>query len=460
MIRHKMSPRGEGGGWNFGSIFRSFMLMVAAFASLTVSTPAMAQEDDGGGLFGGITDFFTIENNAEGFDQRREGAKVLLESYPCVACDIFDNFASAVFDGMSAVDDEGPSLIPVVTGFASLFALFYLGSAFVAGDASDLPGRWQVFWRLCLAVAFASFVLGNKPVTLMWDYVYSALFSIGQGVVNVVGGNSGSCDSPGPGITADAPAGALEALSYMSTTVCGAYEMTLDGIANGLAMMTQRDGIANTLVYIFSGMFVVLIYGFLAITFPLRFIDVVIRLAIVSIITPLLVVCLVFKPTRGYFSIAISNVLNATAQFAILTVIFSIGKRVFDRMVDITVQAPVESETGAFGLGSIAGEQDFTAVVVQALVLVGIAVVFNGLVKSVPAIAAEFSRSSGGGGDAGGNAAVGMIGRTTTAVVGGAGAAAGLGAMRGRALASQARQADMIGKAVGQAVGRTGRGVS
>lgn len=458
MIRHKMSPRSEGGGWTFGSIFRSFMLMLAAFASLTVSTPAIAQEDDGG-LFGGVTDFFTIENNAEGFDQRREGAKVLLESYPCVACDIFDNFASAVFDGMSAVDDEGPSLIPVVTGFASLFALFYLGSAFVAGDASDLPGRWQVFWRLCLAVAAASVVLA-APVTIMWDYVYSILFSIGKGVVNVVGGNSGTCARPGPGITADAPAGALEALSYMSTTVCGAYEMTLDGIANGLAMMTQRDGIANTLVYIFSGMFVVLIYGFLAITFPLRFIDVVIRLAIVSIITPLLVVCLVFKPTRGYFSIAISNVLNATAQFAILTVIFSIGKRVFDRMVDITVQAPPQSDSGAFGLGSIAGEQDFTAVVVQALVLVGIAVVFNGLVKSVPAIAAEFSRSSGGGGDAGGNAAVGMIGRVTTTTVGGTGAALGLSKMRGMAMANQARQADMIGKAVGNAMGRTGRGVS
>mgnify|MGYP001237115438 CR=1 FL=1 len=434
---------GSGSSWRISKVIKSLMVMMALVSSLLMSSAAMAQDDGGGGGFGlpGLDDieYFFVGENTESFDARRQGARALLDSYDCVACEIFDEFSSAVFNGMSRVDAEGPSLIPVVVGFAQVFALFYLGSAFVSGDASDLTGRWQVFWRLCLAVAAASAVLA-APVTIMWDYVYSLLFSIGTGVVNIVGGAGTGCTSGSSISVSGVPDGARYALENMSTTVCGAYEMTLDGIANGMAIMTQKSGVVNTLAYIFTGMFVVLIYGFLAITFPLRFIDVVIRLAIVSIVTPILIVCLVFKPTRGYFSIAVSNVLNATAQFAILSIIFRIGSQVFTTMTDKVIAAAAETDL------------EFTEVIVQGLVLIGVAVVFNGIVKSVPAIAAEFSRSSGGGMDAGGNAAVGMVGRAATIVVSGAGAGVGVAAMRGRAMAGAAR-----GAAAGS---QTGRGVT
>ena len=442
--------------------FVHLIVMVAALASLSSATPAFAQGEPG--LLDTFSGMFTVENNAESFDQRREGAKIMLEGYPCFSCTVFDSFAGAVFTGLNNFDAAGASLIPVLIGFGNLFALFYLFSNFVAGDASDLAGRWAVVWRLCLAIAAASVVLA-APVSIMWNYFYDVLFSIGTGVANQVGGSSGSCTVSGSGISvSNAPAGAVEALQQMSTTVCGAYEMTLDGIANGLAMMTQRDGWINSLVYIIAGIFVVLIYGFLALIFPLRFIDVVIRMAIVTMITPLLVVCLVFKPTRGYFSIAVSTILNATAQFAILTIIFKLGKQVFQEVSNVTIESPVATESGSLMIGAIAGEQDFTAVVVQALILVGVAVVFNGLVKSVPAIAAEFSRSSGGGMDAGGNAAVGMISRAATTVAGGAGAAAGVGMLRSGAAAKALKQQDMLSKTVQGAVrsemNRTGRGVS
>jgi len=420
---------------------RFFMFALTAFMTFSVATPAMAQQnpnppggsqEESPGFFDRFGDYLTIENNAESFDRRRQDAKDLIESYPCVACDVFNAFATAVFDGMSRVDGEGRNFIPVLVGLANVFALFYLFSAFVSGDASDIVGRWQVFWRLCLAVAFASMVL-LQPVTFIWNNVYDLIFSIGAGVVDFVGGNSVQCSKSLPALGASAPAGAQYALGVMQTTVCGAYEMTLDGIANGFAMATQKDGLVNSLIYAVAGLFVIAIYGYLALTFPLRFIDIVIRLAIVSILTPILVVCAVFKPTRGYAMIGVTNVLNATAQFAVLSIIFKIGSQVFDTMTDITIQAPVQTETGGFGLGaiglgSIGGDQDVTGVLMQALVLVGIALVFNALVKSVPAIAAEISRSSGGGMDAGGNAAVGMVGRATSTGAKGSGTATKFGA--------------------------------
>ena len=107
---------------------KAFILILAAFASMTVSSPAMAQEDNGGGGFlGGITDYFTIENNAESFDDRRDGAKILLESYPCIACGIFDNFASAVF-AAEFVLTAPPVLVPGPDSLSQSFSLLSLAA--------------------------------------------------------------------------------------------------------------------------------------------------------------------------------------------------------------------------------------------------------------------------------------------------------------------------------------------
>jgi len=367
------------------------MLATTAFAQGTTAPPPPPPPADSSGP--GVWDLISMPFASETtFAERKEAYMQTLRGFDCVTCEIFDGFTGAVFQGSSRIDAAGQGLIPVMTGFATVFALFYLGSAFVSGDASDLTGRWQVFWRLCMAVAAGSIFLRGGALTMAWDYIFGPLFSIGTGVVNMMGGASSTAGCGG-GTFGGVPAGAQPALSSMSRTVCGAYEMTLGGIANGFAMTTQGgDGIMSSIIYSVAGIMVIFIYGFLAITFPLRFIDVVLRLAIVGAITPILTLCAVFKPTRGYVSIGISNVLNATAQFAILSIVFSLGEQVFSDMVNrLQLDASASNVTQTMG---------------NALVLVGIAVVFSGMVKAVPAIAAEFSRSSGGGGDVGGNAAM------------------------------------------------------
>lgn len=386
-------------------------IFVALMSIMTTSlgSPAYAQESGSPGGWDIIGDMFTFENE-KSFEERKADFKAYFSTFECVTCKLFDGFSGAIFDVSGNVDGAGPGLIPVLTGFASVFALFYLGSAFVSGDASDLLGRWQVFWRLCLAVAAGSVFL-SAPLTNSWNFIFGPLFSIGEGVVAMVGGSSGSC---GGSISSNAPAGAVSALQSMSRTVCGSYEMTIEGLANGMALMTQKDGLVNTFTYFVFGLLTVMMYGFLALTFPLRFIDVVIRLAIVGMITPILTLCAVFKPTRGYVSIAISNVLNATAQFAILSVIFKIGDTVFTKLMSEMNLSSSSIQSG--------GEGSMMEAFGNSLVLFGIAFVFSGMVRAVPAIAAEFARHSGGGGDVGGNAATMVV----AAPAAGAAAVAGL----------------------------------
>lgn len=360
------------------------------------------------------------QNNHD-FATRKRGAQILLEGYGCGTCEIFEKFSSAVFSVSGKVDAAGKSLIAPMVSFASLFGLFYLGSAFVTGDASDLLGRWQVFWRLCMAVAGGAAFL-SAPLTLAWDYIYWPLFSIGDGLVSIVGGVDASCGGLSVG---GAPKGANMALNSMGQTVCGSYEMVMDGLANGIAFMTHKDGIMNTLIYALFGFLIVMIYGYLAVIFPLKFIDVVLKLAIIGFITPILGICAVFKPTRGYVGIAISNVLNAAAQFALLTIIFKIGDQVFTEMVQ------------SLGIGAVKGdEQDMMDAFITGLVMFGVAFIFVGLVNSVPSIAAEITRYSGSSGGEGAKAAAAVIGRPAAAAASTAGAtsrAAGNYAMTKRA---------------------------
>lgn len=352
----------------------------------------------------------------QNFEQRRSNAFQRLNRLDCFTCEIFAGFSNSVFGVGAKVDEAGASLIPAMVNFTILFVFFYLGSAFVAGDASDLLGRWQVVWRLILATIGGTVFLA-QPFTYSWDIIFSTIFSIGTGVVNMMGGLppiSSTCTGVTPPISG-IPEGARSVLSEMSLTVCGAYKMTLNGLATGIALSTQTDGLFNTIINTIAGFIVIFIYGFIAFIFPLRFIDVVLRVGIVGILTPIIGVLAVFKPTRSYVSIAISNVLNATMQFAIMSIMFIIGQTVLSDFLSTS--------------GLSTGEQDisFLSNLLNAFVLVGVAFVFQGMLASVPAIAAEFSKY-GGSGNAAGSAATNFASKVVTAPATAAGVVAGVAA--------------------------------
>lgn len=359
------------------------------------------------------------------FEERRNDAVTALGGLTnCWACKVFNEFGKQIFSSGKAADAAGKTLIPVVSGFASVFALFYLGSGFIAGDASDLPQRWTVFWRLMVSVAFGTAVLSAGAFSFVWDYVYDPLFSIGTGVAGVFASDAvqTSCD-PGA-IKVGGFASADATLEAMYKVVCGGHNISIQGIATGLALGTHVDGVVNTLFYGISGLVIVFMYLWIMISFPLRFIDVLIRLGIVGMITPLLVIAAVFKPTRGYISIGISNVLNATAQFAITAVMFAIGSKVF---TDMTSTLKLDANAS----GSI-WVQNSTAVsaISSSVVMIGMAAIFAGMLRSVPAIAAEFSQYRGSGGDQIGNSAIGAAANSIAMPIKGVGMVAGASAAK------------------------------
>jgi len=416
------------------------MMAVLAVVLSAVAMPVVAQDDGGGGTLNPFSDDFLAFKPDVPFDERKDAARGILDGYGCFSCEIFGKFSTSVFSVSGNVDAAGATLIPALIGFTTVFTFFYLGSAFVAGDASDLPGRWQVIWRLYLAATAGSIFLG-APLTYSWDYIFAPLFSIGTGVVNMMGGLGGaSCT--GAGAVSGAPAGANDALQSMSQTVCGAYDMTKDGIATGMALATQTDGIINSLINGATGIAVILIYGFIAIIFPLRFIDVVIRLAIVGMITPILGLFAVFKPTRGYVMIAISNVLNATAQFAIMSIMFIVGAQVFNDVI---------SNSG-FGIEPTGDGSDSLSVLMNAFIIIGVAFVFTGMLKAVPGIAAEFSRFSGSGSDVG-SSAVGKLAAGTAVIATAGGAATKVALSKGASGAAGVGRAGAAGAAGKAAAG-------
>lgn len=390
---------------------KRFILTLSCLAIVFsfVSAPSVAQTSTVDTVVNVASDLFF--GASEPFEVRKANSRAILDNLGCFSCNLFSGFATAVFDTTDRVDKSGVSLIPALVGFTTAFTFFYMGSAFVAGDASDLTSRWQIIWRLYLAATAASIFL-TSPLTYSWDYIFGPLFSIGTGIINIMGGlNSAGCAANS--ITTGAPQGANAVLSEMSLTICGAFNMTKDGIATGMALTSQGGGPLFAIVNAIAGLMVILIYGYIAVIFPLRFIDVIIRLALVGMLTPILGLLAVFKPTRGYVAIAVSNVLNATFQFAITAVMFIIGQQVFENFL-------AENSVSIDSTGILSNP---ISVLMNAFIIVGIAFVFSGMLKSVPGIAAEFARYSGSNSDIAGGA-VGKFAAAGATVATGGGAAA------------------------------------
>lgn len=406
--------------WIFSAVAALFFVVSIAGASpafaQTTPAPAPAPAPSGGGWFG-IGDLFKDNTAPKTFDQRRQAAITAMGGKDnCWACDVFNQFSNQVFEKGAEAGAAGASLVPVISGFATVFALFYLGSGFVAGDASDLAQRWTVFWRLCIAAAAGAAVLKANSFNFVWDYVYGPLFSIGTAIANSFGATASGCS---PGAPGGGPPGAADAIASMYGIVCGGHQMSIDGIAIGMAVGTQVDGFINTLIYGVAGIIIIIMFVWIMISFPLRFIDVLIRMGIVGIITPLLVIAAVFKPTRGYISIGISNVLNAAAQFAITAVMFAVGHDAFMKLI-----SNLKLDAGASG-SMWTTNSSTVDTLSSAVVLVGMAAIFGAMLRSVPSIAAEFSQYRGSGGDTIGNSATGAAATAVTMPIKGAGMAAG-----------------------------------
>jgi len=319
----------------------------------------------------------------------------LLQGAGCWGCEVFDSFAKQTFSAGDAISSGAlmGKLASVIVAVASLFSLVYLGSAFVSGDAGDLLSRWKVFWQLLIAVAISTAWLttGSQGFGNTWNVIYGPLLNIPLGIADAVpGGVDGpACAGGNVAATAGIPAGAIKAVEKMREVVCGGHNISIKGIAFGLTLAGSGDGFVGTVMNILAGFAVMIVFFWVAISFPLRFIDVLLRLTVVGIVTPVIIVCAAFKPTRSYIQIAISNVLYAGCLFAFTSIMFKLGGNFFD--------------TAAMNRIESMGSWDPSVVISQSVMLVGAAVIFASMLRMAPSLASEFSQfrgQSGGVGDA------------------------------------------------------------
>lgn len=393
----------------------SFLLAVGALlmalnpapASAQGATPPPASPD----LSCSITDISCmLFGNGANLQQNIDEANAAVTAMGCWSCKVFNAFGGVVFtSGRQVAGEADSALRPVIVAVATIFALFYMGSAFVSGDASDLLSRWKTFWKLLIAVAFGTAWLSAGSFDMTWNYIYGPLLQIPLAVEASVGGGmpGGSCEATTP---ANAPSGASAAMSRMAQVVCGGNEISLKGISYGIGLANTGDGIVGSFVNLIAGVALTVVFAWIAITFPLRFIDVLLRLMVVGIVAPVLVVCAVFKPLRSYVQIGIRNVLYAGALFAFTGIMFKIGYGFIMEMADGVVVAGGSQSTGEL-LG-------------RGIVLVGSGVIFAAMIRMAPSLAAEFSAFSGQSGGVG-DAASGFASTVVSAPVKGAGLVAG-----------------------------------
>lgn len=395
--------------FGLGRGFSRFVLSLLAFSfiigfSVAMPTSARAQiADPAPSAPCGIFDLGCYMDKFMGDPAQLQAnideARVQVKALGCWSCKVFNAFGSSVFTSGQSVSAQGDaSLRPVLVAVGTLFALVYLGSAFASGDAGDLIGRWKVFWKLCMAIALGSAWMSGGSFNNTWSFVYGPLLSIPLAVEQAVPGGNGSQEGCDATVPSNAPPGSQQAMSRMVLIVCGANNIALDGISFGIGLSNTGDGFIGSIINMITGIILAIIFGWITITFPLRFIDVLLRLAVVGIITPVLVVCAVFKPLRSVVQIGISNVLYAGCLFAFTGIMFKVGNGFLISMLQDASQD--------------LGTMDPAKMLARGIVLIGTGVIFASMIKMAPSLAAEFSSfrgQSGGVGDAAAGFASGIV---------------------------------------------------
>lgn len=387
-----------------------------------------------------------ISSGQKTFQEGYAESYAVLSGVGCWGCSVFDSFAFSMFSaGRSVSTQSADPLRGLIVAFASLFSIVYIGQSFVSGDASDLIGKWKVFWHLMIAVTIGSMWLaGGSAFDNTWNWIYGPLLKVPMAVADAVPvapmtsssptffTPTTSCAAPTRSPSAP-PSGARDVVSDMRDVVCDGHLITMKGLAFGFALLMFGDGFFSMFANILAGIAIIGIFFWVAISFPLRFIDVLLRLTVVGIVTPILVVCAVFRPTRSYVKIGVSNVLNAGCLFAFTSIMFKLGHAFFEAAVNARLH---EMDKGIATMSLASSVQ-----------LVGAAIIFASMLKMAPTLASEFSQFGGQSGGVG-DAATGFASSMVSLPVKGAAAATGVAGAKMVATSAGKSAAQSLGKGI------------
>ncbi|MFZ3481814.1 hypothetical protein [Sphingomonas sp. 3-13AW] len=365
----------------------------------------------------------------------------------CWPCMIFDTFAATMFSkGQEVSGRAADPMRRIIASVSVVFCLVYLGGGLVAGDASDIARRWTTVWKFLLGAALGSIFVGSAFEN-MWSWVYGPVMAVpiaisqefGQADANTltIAGNAVACSLSSP----SGPQGSAGIVQGMQGIVCGGHRLSGAGMAYGWALMTHTNGFFGTLTNLICGLILMSVFCWVAITFPLRFIDILIRLTIIGILSPVIIVLAVFKPTRSYVTTAIQNVLYVGCLFAFTGIMFNLGASVFSGVLNASLA------------GMQGASEDALTTIVNGIILIGGGIVFSAMIQMAPALAKEFSGFSGSGGGVG-DAVGGAVSSAASVAGKGAGAALGAPIAWGKSYAGSQVNARVMSGKIAQALGK------
>lgn len=305
---------------------------------------------------------------------------------------------------------------------------------------------------IAVAIATAFLNAGGGAFNNTWRIVYGPLLSVPLAVAKEVNGaGSGSNCAVAVDVGADVEA-AEQSLKAMEGVVCDSNAISMKGIAFGMALATSGsgNGFVAGILNALCGLIVMAVFFYVTITFPMRFIDVLVRLAVIGVLTPVLIVCATFKQSRAYVQIAVSNILYCGSVFAFTSILFGLGIRFFEQRMDAHINAmPTSSNTTIIG---------------SSFEIIAMALIFASFSRTALSLAQEFSQFRGSAGGAG-DAATNFSNLIVSSGVKG-GTAGSTGAIQSLATAIKKRGGGVSGGAEasqvggGSASGSLGRGVS
>ncbi|AXK43761.1 type IV secretion system protein [Erythrobacter aureus] len=382
-------------------ILASLFVAFALVLSVVSPAPAYAQEEPPSWW-----DWDMGGEDAEPKKSLAEWKETFSAPSACWGCELYSAMATVTMD----IGQKGEALftgsaINAMSAFMGLWVVFQLyllmSPSFANGPAQSID---TIFQRLVLMVILL-FVLSAGPYGyIMEGFVFPAINGT-MGAANALIGGGGSCGGGG---------GNPLAVSG-SQLICSMHIEMGKGIGLGVFLIDDAEMNFFTgnfeIFQIIGGLVIALCFGLMMVMLPFRLFDAMIRLAVVSVILPVIVLAYQFKPTRGACKQAATSCLTAGLTFLFTAVAVAISVQLLSIVASPVIDSATDTSTNSY-IGPLDGK--------AFMVLVAAACGMAAFIKSAGTLAAEFAGFQGSSGGVGGGAATGFAaGAAGTAVVSG-----------------------------------------
>lgn len=430
------------------------MLVIGALITFAImSAPAVAQNQDAGNddrgsaagdALGVIWDagkaLVTFEDSdANPQESLDEWSAAFGSPSLCWGCELYDKMQSVTMEvGERGQEVFTAGAIKAINAFMGLWVVFQL-YLLLSPTHANSPSQSlnTIFQRLVLMMIVLAVLQANPYKFIMEEFVFRTIDDIMVAAQSLLGGGSAECGASSPG----------------SQLICSMHMQMGRGMGLGAflfddASMNPFPGGNWEPFQMIGGLIIFIAFAWMMIMLPFRLFDALIRIAVVSVILPVVVLAYQFKPTRGFCKQAVTSVLAAALTFLFTAIAVAIATELLNAVARPVIDQVSSSSASESYVGPL-GAKEF-------MILVAAACGMAAFIKQAGTLASEFAGFQGSMGDSGGAGATAVAGAATAAAAGGAYGAAKVG---GRMLSGAKSGAGSAVRSAGKAMfGKKGGG--